>query len=101
MSLVGVMDKPRAAQDPHGGLPMKKLLVSIVAIGFSTAVMAQAATDFASVDTDVSGDVSLTEAQVVWPDLAEDAYAAADTDQNGSLSQEEYDAYLAANPPAM
>lgn len=80
---------------------MKRLLVSIVAIGFSTAVMAQAATDFVSVDTDTSGDISLTEAQVVWPDLTEDAYKAADIDQSGSLSQEEYDAYLAANPPAV
>jgi hypothetical protein len=79
---------------------MKKPLVSIVAIGFTTAAMAQAATDFASVDTDTSGDVSLTEAQVVWPALTQEAYTAADTDQSGSLSQEEYDAYLAANPPA-
>jgi hypothetical protein len=79
---------------------MKKLLVSIVVLGFSTAAMAQAATDFASVDTDTSGDISLTEAQVVWPTLTEEAYKAADTDQSGSLSQQEYDAYLAANPPA-
>ena len=79
---------------------MKKLLVSIVALGFSTAAMAQVATDFPSVDTDVSGDVLFTEAQVVWPELTEEAYAGADLDQNGSLSQEEYDAYLAANPPA-
>lgn len=79
---------------------MKKLLISIVALGFSTAAMAQVVTDFASVDTDTSGDISLTEAQVVWPTLTEDAYKAADTDQSGSLSQEEYDAYLAANPPA-
>ena len=79
---------------------MKKLLVSIVAVGFTTAAMAQAATDCAAVDTDASGDVSLTEAQVVWPTLTEDAYKAADIDQSGSLSQEEYDAYLAANPPA-
>lgn len=80
---------------------MKRFLVSIVAIGFSAAALAQAATDFASVDTDASGDISLTEAQVVWPDLTEDAYKAADLDQSGSLSQEEYDAYLAANPPAV
>ena len=79
---------------------MKRLLISIVAIGFSTAVMAQDATDFAAVDTDTSGDISLMEAQVVWPDLTEDAYKAADLDQSGSLSQEEYEAYLAANPPA-
>jgi hypothetical protein len=79
---------------------MKKLLVSIVALGFTTAAMAQAVTDFAAVDIDASGDVSLTDAQVVWPALTEDAYKAADIDQSGSLSQEEYDAYLAANPPA-
>lgn len=79
---------------------MKKLLVSIVAIGFASTAMAQAAVDFASVDTDTSGDISLTEAQAVWPDLAEDGYMTADTDGSGTLSQEEFDAYLAANPPA-
>ena len=79
---------------------MKKLLVSILVLGFSTAAMAQAVTDFAAVDVDASGDVTLTEAQVVWPGLTEDAYAAADGDQSGSLSQAEYEAYLAANPAA-
>jgi hypothetical protein len=79
---------------------MKKFLVSIVAIGFTTAAMAQA-TDFASADVDVSGDVSLTEAQALWPELTEEGFAAADTDASGGLSQEEFDAYAAANPAAM
>ena len=78
---------------------MKKFLVSIAAIGFTTAAMAQAA-DFATSDADASGDVSLTEAQVLWPELTEEGFAAADTDASGSLSQEEFDAYAAANPAA-
>lgn len=81
---------------------MKKLLVSVLVLGLgaSTAALAQAATDFATVDADASGDVSLTEAQTVWPELTPEAYAAADADQNGSLNQAEYEALLAANPPA-
>ena len=81
---------------------MNKLLVSVLALGLglSTAAMAQAVTDFAAVDADASGDVTLTEAQVVWADLTAEVYATADTDQNGSLSQAEYEALLAANPPA-
>jgi hypothetical protein len=81
---------------------MKKLLVSVLALGLglSTTAMAQAVTDFVAVDADASGDVTLTEAQLVWADLTAEVYAAADTDQNGSLSQAEYEALLAANPPA-
>ncbi|RUT35014.1 EF-hand domain-containing protein [Arsenicitalea aurantiaca] len=69
---------------------MKKLLVTIAAIGFSTAAMAQAGTDFAAVDTDMSGDVSFEEALVAWPELTPEAFTAADLDQNGVLSPEEY-----------
>lgn len=81
---------------------MKKLLVSVLVLGLgaSTAAMAQMATDFVVVDADGSGDISLTEAQAVWADLTEEAYAAADSDQSGSLNQAEYEALLAANPPA-
>ena len=75
---------------------MKKIvLTSLFALGLSGVAMAQAATDFASVDTDVNGGVSLAEAQVAWPDLTEEAFTAADTDGNGELSAEEYEAYLA------
>ena len=47
--------------------------------------------------TDANGGVSLTEAQVAWPDLTEEAFTAADTDGNGELSAEEYDALVAAS----
>ncbi len=76
---------------------MKKIIVSsLIVLGLSTAAFAQAATDFASVDTDVSGGVSLAEAQVAWPDLTEEAFTAADTDASGELSAAEYDALVAA-----
>lgn len=76
---------------------MKKIvLTSLFALGLTGAVMAQAATDFTSVDTDANGGVTLAEAQVAWPDLTEEAFTAADTDGNGELSAEEYEAYLAA-----
>lgn len=79
---------------------MKKLLVSIVAIGFASAAMAQAMTDFASVDTDSSGDVSFTEAQAVWADLTEEAFRTADTNGDGKVDEAEYEAFLAVNPVA-
>ena len=82
---------------------MKKIIVSILALGLSTAgVLAQdaapAAPDFATIDADKSGDVSFAEAQTAWPDLTEDAFKAADTDTSGALSQTELDAYLATLP---
>jgi hypothetical protein len=70
---------------------MKKIILSsLVLFGLSGAAMAQAATDFASVDTDVSGGVSLAEAQVAWPDLTEEAFTTADADGNGELSVDEF-----------
>lgn len=81
---------------------MKTILA--LATGFallSTAAFAQTApTDFATVDADASGDVTLTEANTIWPDLAEDAYKAADINGDGKVDQAEYEAFLAANPVA-
>lgn len=81
---------------------MKKLLVSVLVLGLgaSTAAMAQAASDFATVDADASGDVTLTEAQAVWATLTQEAYAAADTNGDGKVDEAEYAAFLSANPPA-
>lgn len=77
---------------------MKKIVLSsLVLLGLSGAAMAQAATDFASVDADASGGISLAEAQLAWPALTPDAFAAADADGNGELSAEEYDALIAAS----
>jgi len=76
---------------------MKKIVLSsLIVLGMSGAAFAQAATDFASVDTDASGGISLAEAQVAWPDLTEAAFTAADTDANGELSAEEYGLLTAA-----
>lgn len=76
---------------------MKKIILSsLVVLGLSTAAFAQAATDFATVDADASGGITLVEAQAAWPDLTEDAFNAADADGNGELSAEEYDALVAA-----
>lgn len=77
---------------------MKKLLITIAAIGLSSAAFAQAAVTFASVDADTSGGVSLAEAQVAWPDLTQEAFDAADTSKDGSLDQAEFDAYVATLP---
>lgn len=76
---------------------MKKIVLSsLILAGLSGAAMAQAATDFATVDTDASGGVSLVEAQAAWPDLTAEAFASADIDGNGELSAEEYGALVAA-----
>ncbi len=78
---------------------MKKLLITLAAIGLSSAAFAQvAAVTFASVDTDASGGASLVEAQVAWPDLTQEAFDAADANKDGSLDQAEFDAYVATLP---
>ncbi|ODT76244.1 MAG: hypothetical protein ABS76_31625 [Pelagibacterium sp. SCN 64-44] len=76
------------------------LLSSLVVLGLSGAAFAQAATDFASVDTDANGSVSFAEAVVAWPDLTQDAFNAADVDGNGELSLEEYTGLTASAAPA-
>jgi hypothetical protein len=81
---------------------MNKLLLTIAAAGMTlaTGAFAQdaAAPTFAGADTDTSGGVSLAEAQVVWPDLTQEAFTAADTNADGSLDQAEFDAYVATLP---
>ena len=82
---------------------MKKVLVSVLVLGLgalSSAALAQAASDFATVDADKDGAVTLTEAQVVWATLTEDAFKAADANGDAKIDQAEYEAFLAANPPA-
>jgi len=79
---------------------MKKILISIVALSFTTAAFAQAAAPtFSTADTDASGGVSWTEAQVLWPDLTEDQFKAADADTSGELSADEFAALPAPAAP--
>lgn len=79
---------------------MKTFLITLTALGLTTAAaFAQAeAPSFATADADASGDVTLVEAQVLWADLTQDIYDAADTDKSGSLNQAEFDAYVATLP---
>ncbi|HTN63293.1 MAG TPA: hypothetical protein VL147_17360 [Devosia sp.] len=78
---------------------MKKIILSsLVVLGLSSAAFAQAATDFATVDADASGGVTLVEAQAAWPDLTEEAFTAADVDANGELSADEFATIAAATP---
>lgn len=74
---------------------MKKIVLSsLVVLGFTGAVFAQGATEFASVDADLSTTISMSEAQAAWPDLTEEAFTAADVDGDGELSVTEYDALV-------
>src|SRR5690606_6753059 len=81
---------------PDWSHPMKNLIIPavfVLGLGVSGA-MAQMASDFVAVDADQSGDVTLAEAQAIWPDLTEEAYAAADTSGDGMVDQAEYTAFL-------
>ncbi|WP_421759321.1 hypothetical protein [Devosia sp.] len=80
---------------------MKKILLTLAAIGLTSSAFAQtAAVTFESADTDTSATVTLAEAQAAWPDLTKDAFDAADTNKDGALDKTEFDAYVAALPAA-
>lgn len=70
---------------------MKKLIVPIAALGLmSGAAFAQdAASNFATLDTDSNGELSFTEVTVGWPELTEAEFNAADVDLSGGLSVDE------------
>lgn len=72
----------------------KTLLATTAALLFAAPAFAQDA-DFVTVDADASGGVSYEEAVAVMTDLTEDAFAAADTDQDGELSEDEFAAMAA------
>ena len=67
---------------------MRRFLAIVLATGFaSTAALAA---DFAAVDADQNGSVTIEEAKAALPNLSEDAFKAADGDQNGELSADEW-----------
>lgn len=76
---------------------MNKMLMTTTAALFLTAPAFAQDIDFATIDADASGGASYEEVIVVTPDLTEDAFTAADTDQDGALSEEEYAAMVAAS----
>jgi len=70
---------------------MKKVLALLAVAGFAAPALAQTV-DFATVDVDQSGTVTLEEVQAAMPDVTEEQFAAADADQSGNLSEEEFQA---------
>jgi hypothetical protein len=71
---------------------MKKLLIAtaaIAALSFGAPALA-ANPDFPTVDSNRDGGVSLTELQVVLPDLNDSEYKAADANGDGILDEQEF-----------
>lgn len=67
---------------------MKRILAALAVSAL--AVGAAQAADFAEVDTDADGIVSLDEAVSMMPDLTEDAFISADANADGALTAEEF-----------
>jgi opacity protein-like surface antigen len=67
---------------------MKKILAAL-AISLLATTAAQAA-DMAAVDTDGNGTVSMEEAKAAMPDMADDAFTAADANGDGQLDADEF-----------
>lgn len=80
---------------------MHKLALSFAVLGLSaSAAFAQTPTSFADVDTDANGELSLAELQVVWTDLQQAEFDAADADASGGLSADELNTLQPAALPA-
>lgn len=80
---------------------MRKIVLGFAILGLSaSAVLAQSPTNFADVDTDANGELSLTELQVVWPDLTEAEFTGADIDASGGISSSELTGLQPAAVPA-
>ncbi len=64
-------------------------LLAVLAV-FVLSITAVQAADFAEVDTDGDGMVTMDEAKAAMPDLSEDSFGEADADGDGSLNEEEF-----------
>ena len=80
---------------------MHKLALTIALLGLSAgSAFAQSPTSFADVDTDANGELSFAELQVVWTDLTQAEFDAADADASGGLSADELNTLQPAALPA-
>lgn len=89
---------------------MNKIITTIAAIGIATAGFTGAASAqdsmgveaidipnellFATVDVDLSGDVTFEEILEVDPEFSEELYAQADVDSSGALTETEYNVLI-------
>ena len=71
---------------------MKKLVFALAALGIAASPALAATMDFKSIDTDGDGQITLIEASQAGIDWTAEQFAAADTDQSGGLSEDEFNA---------
>lgn len=74
---------------------MKKLVIAFAALGLSSASALAQAPDFASVDTNADGMVSMAEGIAAGFDWTAEQFSEADDDGDGALSSAEYAAATA------
>lgn len=74
---------------------MKKLVLAASAALLATAAFAAGEMDFAKVDANADGQVTLEEATAAGWEWTAEQFTAADTDGNGTLSVEEFTAAAA------
>lgn len=80
---------------------MHKIALGLAVLGLATtAALAQTPTSFADVDTDANGELSFAELQVIWTDLTQDEFDAADADGSGGLTPDELNTLQPATLPA-
>jgi hypothetical protein len=80
---------------------MKKIALGVAALAFaSSAALAQTPLTFADVDTDGNGELSYSELVLVWPDLGEDEFNAADLNLSGGLDPDELNTLQPSTLPA-
>lgn len=68
---------------------MKTVLTTIAALTMTAAAYA-AVPDFATVDADGNGTISMDELKAAIPDISPDKVQAADANGDGQLDQQEY-----------
>ena len=74
---------------------MKTLLATLALVSISTFAFAEAPA-FTVADANADGLLSMEEAKVALPDMDEEKIAAADVNQDGSLSESEYSTLIAS-----
>lgn len=69
---------------------MKKVIIALGLAGFASAAFAAGEMDFAKVDADANGMVTMEEATAAGWEWTEDQFKAADTDADGALNADEF-----------
>lgn len=69
------------------------VIAALSAFGLASPALAG---DFATLDTDGSGGLSLAEVQAAAPEVTEEEFAGYDVDESGELSEVEFDAWKAS-----